>query len=626
MLETNRCLLAPLAEQDFDNMLALRSNAEVRRYLGGPVEKETIAIQFAEMCVACPPLYYWSVRLKGTETFIGVISLDPHHNGIDSEVSYEFLPAYWGQGYAKETVAATITFAFQELGLEHLLAETQTANQASIRLLEKLGMSCQQTVARFGAEQSIYRISNPAKDPILIESKAATFIHVGRRVFPNTNLQIRAFQHLAIIGNNGSGKTTLAQAICGRLPCVAGKTQHHIPYDKIVFVAFQSSLKLWDNTTDSYLQQRFNSFDADQAPLVQDYFWPIVPPNDKAQELLQAFGAQDLLHKRSIQLSNGELRKIELIKALSSSPDVLIIDNAFVGLDVQSRKILNQVLEQISTTCTLILLCLPQEDLPTFITKRYYCQSLRLSEKEPPQRISTPQTPPPYLQQQTQRSSAHILVDLKNIRIAYGDHVLLNQLNWQIKSKEHWALYGPNGSGKSTLLSLIVADNPQAYAQDIQLFGRQKGTGESIWEIKRQLSYISPELHQFSPGGHTVKQILIQDMAWLYPAIDISSVEANAQAWMAWFGLELEWTRLFRSLSSGEQRLILFIRILIYPFLLLVADEPCQGLDVGQISRVKAVFAYLARHSEISSIFVTHRQEELPETTTLRFDMNIANR
>src|SRR5688572_13384763 len=90
---------------------------------------------------------------------------------------------------------------------------------------------------------------------------------------------------------------------------------------------------------------------------------------------------------------------------------------------------------------------------------------------------------------------------MKKVSVQYGDKIILDEVNWKVMKGERWLLSGPNGAGKSTLLSLITADNPKAYANSIFLFGKKRGSGESIWDIKKKIGFISPELHLFFDQG-----------------------------------------------------------------------------------------------------------------------------
>ncbi|MCB0853807.1 MAG: ATP-binding cassette domain-containing protein, partial [Bacteroidetes bacterium] len=212
----------------------------------------------------------------------------------------------------------------------------------------------------------------------LISFTHTTFRFYDKIAFPDTNLAISQGNHLAIVGNNGSGKTCLGKAIAGKVSTIKGESSFHISFMEIVFIDFQSTLKLSNNIDSPYLQQRWNSFDNSAAPLVKDYFWPGQKLDDYTQKLLKDFNAEHLLSRRNIHLSNGELKKIELIRALARKAKVLIIDNAFTGLDKASRDVLTGALKQIGSTCTLILLALPHDPIPEFIEGRVFCEDLKI--------------------------------------------------------------------------------------------------------------------------------------------------------------------------------------------------------------------------------------------------------
>jgi molybdate transport system ATP-binding protein len=93
------------------------------------------------------------------------------------------------------------------------------------------------------------------------------------------------------------------------------------------------------------------------------------------------------------------------------------------------------------------------------------------------------------------------VVDLRDVTVRYGAVTVLDRVSLRVAPGEHWTITGPNGAGKSTLLSLILADNPQAYVNHVEVFGRCRGSGESIWEIKERIGWVSPEIHAYYPAG-----------------------------------------------------------------------------------------------------------------------------
>ncbi|WP_164670582.1 GNAT family N-acetyltransferase [Virgibacillus doumboii] len=160
MIETERCLIKPFEQSDFTDVKKLYVNHKVRKYLGGIRPEDAVEESLHGMLQSGDNSFYWVVKEKQSGDFIGLVSLDPHHEGDDLEISYQFLPEWWGAGYATEVVQKLIHYAFDELNLSRVIAETQTANTGSSRLLERAGMKRKKTIMRFGAEQAVYCIEN----------------------------------------------------------------------------------------------------------------------------------------------------------------------------------------------------------------------------------------------------------------------------------------------------------------------------------------------------------------------------------------------------------------------------------------------------------------------------------
>ncbi|MET3193780.1 GNAT family N-acetyltransferase [Bacillus sp. OAE603] len=160
MFETERCFINSFQKLDYDDVKKLYINKKVRNFLGGIPEEDSIRVVLDEMLNSNEDSYYWIVREIQTDTFIGLVSLTPHHDGLFLEISYQFLPNWWGSGYATEVVQVIIKYALNELKLTKVVAETQIANTPSCKLLEKLGMELEKKIIRFGAEQAIYSIES----------------------------------------------------------------------------------------------------------------------------------------------------------------------------------------------------------------------------------------------------------------------------------------------------------------------------------------------------------------------------------------------------------------------------------------------------------------------------------
>ncbi len=158
MIRTNRCQLNILNSADWNLVVELYTNPKVRQFLGGVVDLQTIRQKFLQILKSDTQTQHWVVRVRENSRFarIGIVSLGKHHNNIDTEISYQFLPQWWNKGYAGESVKAIITYGLTVLKLPIIIAETQIDNVASCRLLESVGMTLEQTVERFGAKQGIF--------------------------------------------------------------------------------------------------------------------------------------------------------------------------------------------------------------------------------------------------------------------------------------------------------------------------------------------------------------------------------------------------------------------------------------------------------------------------------------
>jgi len=210
------------------------------------------------------------------------------------------------------------------------------------------------------------------------------------------------------------------------------------------------------------------------------------------------------------------------------------------------------------------------------------------------------------------------VVDMHDVTIRYGQRTILKDLSWSVRNTERWALSGQNGSGKSTLLSLICADNPQSYACDITLFDRQRGSGETIWDIKRHIGYVSPEMHRSYKHNLPAIRIVasgLMDSIGLYAVPKADDYE-KCRWWLDIFGIGHLADRPFLQLSSGEQRLVLVARAFVKDPQLLILDEPLHGLDLWNRRLVKDVIETFCQRADKTLIMVTHYQEELPACIT----------
>ena len=453
--------------------------------------------------------------------------------------------------------------------------------------------------------------------------------HPAYRLSEPVNFVLHEGEQLAILGPNGSGKTKLVNTIIGRYPLLMnevhydfGEYNHRMVFENIRYMAFRDSYGDADGSY--YYQQRWHSQDVELSPLVSDVL-PVECPDEYVAALYADFAIEALLGKQLVMLSSGELRRLQIVKALMANPRVLIMDNPFIGLDVQTRVQLTDLLQRLVAErgLQLILVVSREEDIPNFVTRivridrnNPYCHSEH-SEESHKQRLSEILRFAQDDKHGVNEKEASI-ISFRDVSLRYGERAIFEHLNWEVRRGERWALHGRNGSGKSALLGLVCGDNPQAYACDISIFGFRRGTGESIWDIKHRIGYVSPEMHRAYLKDLPAIEIVasgLHDSVGLYVRPRPEQMDVCLQ-WMRVFGIEDLANRTFLKLSSGEQRLVLLARAFVKDPELLILDEPLHGLDAERREMVRTIIDVFCSRSEKTLIMVTHYPEELPTCIT----------
>ena len=469
--------------------------------------------------------------------------------------------------------------------------------------------------------------------------------HPDYRMAQPVTMTIEDGEQIAIVGDNAAGKSRLVDIITQRYPLLMNEVHYDFTpstlkmvSENIKYITFRDSYGEQDGTY--YYQQRWNQHDIDESTptagdLLQQAFEQQHGDAAFRDHLYEMFDLTGLLDKYIITLSSGELRKFQLTKTLLAGPRVLIMDNPFIGLDAATRDLLTDLLQRlISETHLLVILVLSKTDsLPPFVTHVLPVEGITLLPK---------MTAQAYMEQQASRPSPTLdaekrqwILDLpqrdlsqesfypqkggeilrfNNVSIRYGQRTILKELDWTVNEGERWALSGQNGSGKSTLLSLVCADNPQSYACDIHLFGHKRGTGESIWQIKKHIGYVSPEMHRAYLKDLPAIDIVasgLSDSVGLYTR-PRPEQRQTCLDWMRIFGIEQLAQRTFLKLSSGEQRLCLLARAFVKDPELLILDEPLHGLDNRNRTLVKEIINTFCERANKTLVMVTHYEEELP--------------
>lgn len=458
-------------------------------------------------------------------------------------------------------------------------------------------------------------------------------------------------EHLAIVGPNGGGKSMLVAMLTGRHPLIGqapaydfSPNEGAMVSENIRHVTFRDTYG-GDNDRTYFLQQRWNQLEIDAStPTVGDLLEEAYrlsgddTPERRALKLrlIQLFQLEPLLDKYVILLSSGELRRLKLSSALLGNPRVLILESPFIGLDRETRARLSSLLGMLAKEQALqiVLVLGTGDEIPAFVTHIVEVDHCICGPKLPRETFLAQQKPLPQSVLGEERRQAILnlpqreetdtplaggeseseVIHMQQVTIRYGRRTILKELDWTVKRGERWSLSGPNGAGKSTLLSLVCADNPQAYACDIALFGHRRGRGESIWDIKRRIGYVSPEMHRSYHRDIAAIKIVasgLHDTVGLYVKPSEGDY-AKCRFWMGIFGLQGLEERSFLKLSSGEQRLVLLARAFVKDPELLILDEPLHGLDASNRQLAREVIETFCQREGKTLVMVTHYPEELP--------------
>jgi molybdate transport system ATP-binding protein len=450
-----------------------------------------------------------------------------------------------------------------------------------------------------------------------------------KEILQDISLEMVEGEQWALFGAAGSGKTLLAHTLAG-----GHAFQGLIEYPQRMDLPFEKNTRVIDqqhrfrdlqNQSNFYYQQRYNSSDAALTITVRDDLAGFDEQENgflSKSELLRAFHLEALLDEPLIQLSNGENKRIQILKTLLHFPYLLIFDEPFTGLDAAGRLLLEDILQKISAWGRHMIWMSSRNYLPPGFNRRAGLQhgklffdeeSLEKNRSAPaPAVLSSIRDFPTTIT--FQYPDFQYAVRMNQVQVRYDGKTILKDIDWEVKKGSRWALTGPNGAGKSTLLSLITADNPQAYANDLYLFDRKRGSGESIWEIKAKTGFLSPELQLYFDPSATAFTALASG---LFDSIGLFRSLSEVQDQLVWEWLDFLDCRIYAGkrlsgLAAGVQRMILLGRALIKTPPLLILDEPCQGLDLPQREFSKQLIDRYCALFQATLIYVSHYPEDFP--------------
>jgi molybdate transport system ATP-binding protein len=486
------------------------------------------------------------------------------------------------------------------------------------------------------------------RKPALVETEDATFRGPLGPVFAHTTLSFRPGERWAVVGPSGGGKSLFFSALMGKLPLLGGHLRH--PFlagdpcfaDSVFGVLPPGSLTLasmeehrqwllardfhqlrWHGSlsqgtaTVSQLLQR-NLVEQRNPFAVLDQEGEAAFAQAREREIAR-FDLETLLDRPIVALSNGELHRFVLARALLRRPRLLFMDDPMAGLDGRSRGCLLAILDELDREGIVVVVGVENDaEIPVAATHLLRLGNHRVESVGPRLRTCPPaesKTARDFvIPAKPVRPPAAPVLEMREVTARQGDLTLLDGITWTVQGGEHWALLGPNGSGKSTLLSLVLADNPQVYTNHVSVAGCSLQPGRSIWEQKAQVGWLSPELDAHYPPDTRALDVVLsgfRSSLGVHTRMDADD-EQEARTWLGHLGLIDRETVPLADLSPLDRRLVLLTRAVAHRPLLLLLDEPCQGLDASDCLTLRAAIGAAVTALAAAMIYVTHDPEEIP--------------
>jgi molybdate transport system ATP-binding protein len=485
----------------------------------------------------------------------------------------------------------------------------------------------------------------------ILSIKQAKVNYLGKTTFQDLNFDWEAGQQWAVVGNSGKELTAFLETLRGTTHLPEGKINRqfsekyteekasegvvHSFRDLISYVSQQYKFRNKSNLQNFYFQQRFNSSESEDADSVKEYIRsnsPEISGPWNLEKVTKLLRLEHLLDSSILKLSNGETRRMALALGLMRQPKIYLMDQPMTGLDVESRETFGDFLKVIIQSGIHVLITTSSHEIPEGIT--HVAQLTRdgisnVWEKENYHLNQVQGQTMPWKLNFLESLLVHPscsenpLILLKNVSIGYGEKKILDKVNWEIRPGEKWQLKGRNGTGKSTLISLLIGENPQAYSQNFWLFGRKRGSGESIWEVKKPTGFVAPELIRFFPANQTLHKLIASgffDTMGLFKKLNPEQ-ESKVNKWIQLFQLESVSQVPIHKIPLEQQRWALLARALIKGPELLILDEASQGMDELQRVIFKETIQTILELIPITLIYVSHYQEDIPNGVDRIFEL-----
>ena len=460
----------------------------------------------------------------------------------------------------------------------------------------------------------------------MINLQNATISMNGGQTFKSIDIEVASGDCSVIFGGDGSERSALLECLNDPDLITDGTYSNSALRVGIVSLREQERLIVREEIRDdSDLTDQIFS-----GTPVFDLLEETSPEKELLAHLIDFLELSPLLGKGFRKLSSGESKKIILARALLIKPDLLLLEDPLEGLDLVGRTQASSLIGDLSKSVTKIYSLSRVTDIPedtnkiffldpNSVARKFVCES-GVEARSIVSSITKIESreviiPPPAEKRLLPTNPDGSLVNIKDATVKYIKNTVFENLNLRINPGSHWQIRGPNGSGKTTLLNLINGDHPQSYINNICAFGFRKGGGETIWEIKKNLGFVSNALH----WGHRISVSAINVIvSGFFDTIGLYSNASDLQyelayKWLELLGLENEKDQRFTELSFGQQRLILICRAMVKHPPLLLLDEPCRGLDDANRQLVIALITRLCVDGDSTIVYVTHDlEDEIP--------------
>ena len=429
------------------------------------------------------------------------------------------------------------------------------------------------------------------------------------------SLSIDRGQAWGVVGRNGSGKSSLAIHLL---------KENHLLFSRPAIVSFE----LEDQLLEREIREDDSEFMDRQDPgrTVRELLEEVwVEGALSIESLSQDLGMIEYLDRGFRLLSTGERRRLMVARALAQLPDLLILDEPFDGVDQDSRHQLSRIIEKLRHQLTLVIVVNRMAELEAFVDHVFCVEHgscvfrgsyIEAKDNQVFQQlvaVSDPQVQIPQTLSGARFNDSNIIpVEMREVSVIHGGREVISNLTWKVERGQNWKISGPNGCGKSTLVNLVSGDHPQCYSNDVSVMGMRRGFGETIWEIKEFLGIVSPSLHQlYRVSTSAISTVLsgFFDSVGVYQEVSPDQVKI-ARQWLDLIGLHRQSEVPFRSLSFGQQRLLLIARALVKQPALLILDEPCQGLDPLNRALVLKVIDRIVSSGLTQLLYITHEPED----------------